>query len=132
MNIPKTLAIDYGTVRVGLATSHATLAEPLKIVSNNTRLFEEIQETCIAEDIEQVLVGISENEMAVKTHEFIEELRRHIDLPILTADETLSSQAVHKKLQTAKKSKRSGDIDHYAAAEFLQYWLDEVISGEKK
>ena len=63
--------------------------------------------------------------MAEKTKEFVVELEKHIQLPVTFMDETLSSHSVHEKLVSAKKSKREGNIDHFAAAEFLQIWLDE-------
>jgi len=125
MNIPKTLAIDYGTVRVGTAVSMHTLADPLIVVPNDENLYENIIALCKDNQVEHILIGISENEMAQKTKAFVFELKKHTDLPMTYADETLSSYTVHNKLKTAKKSKRSGDIDHYAAAEFLQTWLDE-------
>jgi len=125
MEIPKVLAIDYGTVRVGLAVSMYTLADPLVILPNDDNLINKITELLGELDADLILIGISENEMAQKTKEFTRQLKKHTDLPIKFADETLSSHTVHEKLMTAKKSKRSRDIDHYAAAEFLQAWLDE-------
>ena len=120
----KYLAIDYGTVRVGLAISHGSLAEPLKVLANDDELIANIILIVNAERIEAIVVGISENEMAEKTFAFIEDLRKSTDLEIILADETLSSKTVQEKLRSAKKSKRSGDIDHYAAAVFLQEFLD--------
>lgn len=125
MQTPKVLAIDYGTVRVGTAVSVATLADPLEIIPNSPQLFERIVQICTDHDIEHIVVGLSENEMAEKTREFVSRLKQHVSVPVELIDETLSSYAVHQKLKTAKKSKRSGNIDHYAAAEFLQAWLDE-------
>ena len=125
MEFPKTLAIDYGTVRVGTAVSMHTLADPLVVLSNNEQLFSNLIALCTENEVEQILVGISENEMAEKTKQFVLELKKHTQLPVVFYDETLSSHAVHTKLKTAKKSKRSGDIDHFAAAEFLQNWIDE-------
>lgn len=125
MEIPKVLAIDFGTVRVGLAISMYSLADPLKIIANDDNLFKNIVEICDEIAADRILVGMSENEMAKKIESFVLELKKHTDLPITFMDETLSSHTVHKKLKTAKKSKRSADIDHYAAAEFLQEWLDE-------
>ncbi len=125
MEIPKTLAIDYGTVRVGTAVSMHTLADPLVILPNTEHLFAEIVTLCNENEVEQILVGLSENEMAEKTKQFVSELKKHTNLPIIYMDETLSSHSVHTKLKNAKKSKRSGNIDHFAAAEFLQNWIDE-------
>ena len=125
MEIPKVLAIDYGTVRIGLALSVHTLADPLTVIPNNEQLFDKINAFCLEHAVELILVGISENQMAIKTQEFVAELQKRNSLPIKLIDETLSSYSVHAKLASAKKSKRSGAIDHYAAAEFLQTWLDE-------
>ncbi len=125
MDIPKVLAIDYGTVRVGIAVSAGTLADPLTVLSNDGQLFQSILRLCEEHEVSLILVGISENIMAEKTKIFVAELEKHTKLPIKFMDETLSSHSVHEKLQSAKKSKRSGDIDHFAAAEFLQIWLDE-------
>lgn len=125
MDIPKVLAIDYGTVRVGIAVSAGTLADPLEILANDAHLFENIVKLCKEHEVSLLLVGISENEMAEKTKEFVAELEKHMQLPVRFMDETLSSHSVHEKLVSAKKSKREGNIDHFAAAEFLQIWLDE-------
>jgi len=71
------------------------------------------------------VIGISEQEMAEKTRAFASQLADVTTIPLVFTDETLSSKTVHEKLITAKKSKRTGHIDHYAAAEFLQAWMDE-------
>lgn len=125
------LAIDFGTVRIGLAVSRHTLADPLEIISNDEQKFQKIQQVCQENEVEKIIVGMSENEMAEKTQKFVSELQAQIDQnwqqkpSIEFIDETLSSKTVHQKLQMAKKSKRSAHIDHLAAAEFLQDWLDE-------
>lgn len=123
--IPRCLAIDYGTVRIGLAVSRATLADPLEILPNNDAVFTRIQEICKEEAVECIIMGISERDMAQKTRAFSEQLAEYVTQPIIFMDETLSSKSVHEKLLVAKKSKRRGPIDHYAAAEFLQNWIDE-------
>ena len=123
--LPKCLAIDYGTVRVGLAVSRASLADPLEIVANDELLFERLLEIISEEQIQKIVIGLSEQVMAQKTRAFAADLATHTSVPIVFTDETLSSKTVHEKMKTAKKSKRTGHIDHYAAAEFLQHWLDE-------
>lgn len=123
--IPKCLAIDYGTVRLGLAVSRATLADPLEIIENNDQTIAKLQTILHDEEIEQIVIGISEQEMAEKTYAFAEKLAQVTNLPIVFADETLSSKSVHQKLLGAKRAKRQGAIDHFAAAEFLQNWIEE-------
>lgn len=123
----KILAIDFGTKRVGLAVNQLSLAVPLQIVANDGQLFDNLKKILASEKIELILVGMSENEMAVKTEQFVEKLKLKTDLPIEFVDETLSSKTTHQKLATShmKLKKRQGPIDHYAAAEFLQEWLDD-------
>ncbi|HYD35248.1 MAG TPA: Holliday junction resolvase RuvX [Vitreimonas sp.] len=125
--IPKTLAIDFGLSRVGLAVSYGTLAEPLKIIPHDDRLFATLAQVIVAEGVEQIVVGMSENEMAEKTRGFVEQLKTQLSLPIFMTDETLSSKTTHTKQLEAhlSLSKRQQPIDHLAAAEFLQEWLDE-------
>lgn len=122
----KVLAIDFGTKRIGVAVSRATLAEPLLILPNNEVLWSALQEIVAAEEADLVLVGMSEREMALKTQEFTNTLEKYINVPIQFIDETLSSKTVHQKLAHShmKRSKRQQPIDHYVAAELLQEWLD--------
>jgi putative transcription antitermination factor YqgF len=127
---PKTLAIDYGLARIGLAVSHGSLAEPLKVVPN-TGFFEvlsELQEVIKEENIRQLIVGISARDMAEQTKLFVAELRQHLTLPIFLADEAYSTKAAAAKLYAspAAPHRKKGPVDHYAAAEFLQDWLEEV------
>jgi putative transcription antitermination factor YqgF len=123
--IPVTLAIDYGTKRVGLAISRGSLAEPLEIVSTPEAV-SRIQEICEHEHVAQILLGLSENTMAEKTQEFARQLKLELLLPITFVDETLSSYTVHQKTLESgmSRSDRAQPIDHLAAAEFLQEWLD--------
>ncbi|NCS96999.1 MAG: Holliday junction resolvase RuvX [Candidatus Pacebacteria bacterium] len=128
--IPKCLAIDFGTVRIGLAVSRATLADPLTIIQNSAESIAVITKIIEEEEIQQIVVGISEREMAEKTRKFVQELQKTISLPIVYTDETLSSKTVHEKLLGAKRAKRQGSIDHYAAAEFLQQWIETQEAQE--
>jgi putative holliday junction resolvase len=128
--IKKTLAIDYGTKRIGLAVSHGTLAEPVAVIANDELVFSALQKIITEEKVEQLLVGISEREMAEKSKAFAQQLAEQFQLPIEFMDETLSSVTIHHKLAHShmKRSKRQQPIDHYAAAEFLQEWLDGVAA----
>lgn len=118
------LAIDYGTVRVGLAVGRAGFAEPLKIISNSENLIKELLDVLSDVQPDQIVIGISEQKMAELTKSFAVELAKVTSLPIIFADETLSSKTVHDKLRVSKKKTRTGHIDHFAAAQFLQEWLD--------
>lgn len=120
------LAIDYGTVRVGLAKSVLSLAQPLEIIGNNEKLIPKIVALCEELGVSRIVVGISENVMAKKTQAFVQELEKAVTVPIEFWDETLSSQTVHQKAREMgwSKGKQKQAIDHLAAAEILQDWLD--------
>lgn len=120
----KYLGIDYGRKRIGLALAKAGLAEPLAVLANDEHFMAKIAKIAAEEEIDELVVGLSENEMAQETAQFARQLQEELQLPLHFADETLSSYTVEHKLRSAKKKVRSGEIDHFAAAEFLQEWLD--------
>lgn len=124
-----TLGIDFGTKRIGLARSYGTLAEPWHVI--NQADFADLAAICRhlykliqQENIQQVVVGISENETERLTRDFMIELEKHISVPIFTFDETLTSQSAEAKLKQVTNSRRRPTIDHFAAAETLQEWLE--------
>lgn len=121
----RVLAFDYGTVRIGVAASRASLAEPLRVLANDESLWSQVVQLIAEEKPTALLVGISEADMAEKSKAFAHELERRSGLPVTLADETLSSHTVEQKLRALPLKKRRGAIDHYAAAEILQAWLDE-------
>ncbi len=122
MEIPKTLALDFGTVRVGCAVSYGSLAEPLCIIGNSPEVFDKIAALLNEHRIQQVLVGVSEGASAQRARQFGQRVHEKTGLPVAYADETLSTQSARKKLREQKKI--APIVDHYAAAEFLQEWLD--------
>lgn len=118
------LGIDFGTVRVGVARSYGSLAEPLTILDNNDQLFTQVRQLCQEHQVTQIVVGISEGEMAEQTESFIEKLRQYVSLPIVTNDETLTSWSAEQKLRQVKLQPRRQHVDALAAAEMLQDYLD--------
>ncbi len=116
------LALDFGTVRIGCAVSYGTLAEPLLVLANTPEVFEQILELIETHSITQILVGISESTSAERARAFGETVQKRTDLPVVFADETLSTHSARRKLREQHKVVKV--VDHYAAAEFLQEWLD--------
>ncbi len=130
MNI---LCLDYGTRRIGVALSTTPLAEPLEIISNQTKTASDVVTSqaldAILRLVDQhaialIVVGISEEAMSAKTREFIQALSTFTSIPIEEMDETLSSFQTYAQMKTMKKSKRDGNRDHFAAANILQNYLD--------
>lgn len=122
----KYLAIDYGTKRIGVAISRMWLAEPLMIVPTDSavrRLIAIIND----ERPDALVVGIADGPMAEAAKVFAKEVSKAANgLPIIEVDETLSSVETHAKVAKSgmSRSRRQQDIDHYAAATFLQDFLD--------
>lgn len=123
-----TLAIDYGRQRIGLAISRGTLAEPLVILDANQQPLAQITQICANEGVQQLVVGISENEMAQESRAFGQQVAEATGLPVAYADETLSSKTVAQRLKESGASlkRRQQPIDDLAAAVFLQDWLDDL------
>lgn len=129
-----TLAIDFGTKRIGLAITYGSLAEPLIILDNDADLFNKLLEIIKREKVQQIVVGISEAEMAKKTKFFADQLKEELiaendtegEITFHFFDESFSSKNVEERLRQKgiKASKRQGHIDHYVAALFLEEWLE--------
>lgn len=124
--MPNYLAIDYGTKRIGIAHSIGTFAEPIEIIENNAYTFSNIEKLCQEFEIDQVVIGMSDREMADATKKFAQKLTGLLGLPIHFHDESYSSAQMHDKLLHSGKSqlKRRKPIDHLVAAEILQEFLD--------
>jgi putative Holliday junction resolvase len=123
----KILGLDYGTVRVGVAVSYASLAQPLTILPNNSKLVEAIMALVAEHRIARIVVGESEGAMAKRSKEFADLLEQRLGLPIILIDETLSSYQVHEYLR-GRRLKKRGRIDHLAAAVILQNYLDDLTA----
>ncbi len=124
---PKSLAIDYGTKRIGLAVSQAALSEPLLVLQENNydEILAQIKKICTQLNVEQLVLGLSEQKMADKTRRFGEKLKQDLKLPLEYVDETLSSARVKHVLKERKKLLHGRPIDHYSAALILDNWLDD-------
>ncbi|KKR56176.1 MAG: hypothetical protein UU51_C0001G0018 [Microgenomates group bacterium GW2011_GWC1_41_20] len=118
----KTLGIDYGRSKVGLAIAEGPLAEPWRVIryTNAGMLDEKIKQIIDSEKIEKVVVGVSEGEMGKESERFAKGIGAE------TFDETLSTkdaQILSREAGIGQK-KRHDMEDAYAAAIMLQNWLD--------
>ena len=132
------LGIDYGEKRIGVSVSDppGTIASPFDTIlyTSDDDLFVQFQELIISEKIEGVVVGLpigmngQETEQTKLVHKFIELLQRHLDLPIHTADERLTSVAAENVLKEQKiqPSRNKAMVDSTAAALILHTFLDRT------
>ena len=124
------LAIDYGTVRVGLALTYGSLAEPLEVLPNDDHLLTRIKRICMENEVRTIVVGLSERKMAEKTKAWVKTLIEAINLPVELADETLSSREAAAYRQDRTRAEQKRPLDHWAAAIFLQHYLDSQPMAE--
>ncbi len=130
------LAIDYGSVRVGLALSDltGTLARPLPFIPAKTdaKLAREITALVEKESIELILLGLprhmngSLGKAAEQVQAFAAILGQATPIRIKLVDERLSTVQASRQLQEAGKNSRTqrSQIDSEAAAVLLQGYLD--------
>ena len=126
----KYIGIDYGTKRVGLATSddEGRMAFPLRVIPNSKKLVEEIAAICRSERIDGIVLGESHdfkgkpNPIMREVVPLKEALEREIGLPVTFMTEVFSSQEAARVTGTNKTN------DASAAAIVLQSYLDRVNS----
>jgi len=117
----KTLGVDFGEKKIGLAISLGPLAEPfgvVKTVSWQTRL----AKICQEEGVERLVVGVSEGKMAKKQKRFASRLGEVCRLPVFLVDETLTSREAIDKM---RELGRKGEEDKFAATLLLQRFLEK-------
>lgn len=121
----KILGVDYGRKKIGLAISEGEIAEPLAVVSPKNWLLA-LNEFCQRQEIEKIVIGISEGKMAEETRRFGEKIQKLTGVPVVFHDETLTSIEAKKKMIEAKKGKRKRkkEEDAVAAALILQSFLE--------
>ena len=132
----RTLALDFGDKRIGVALSDPTglLGSPLTTLTrtNPRHNFNAILDLVTEHEIETIVVGlpISLNgtigPQGQKTLNFCDELRETISVPIKMLNEQYTSAEAELRIRESgeKPSKNRGRVDAIAAAIILQEWLD--------
>jgi putative Holliday junction resolvase len=132
----RTLALDHGTVRIGVAVSDelGMIAQPLEFIPAEplAGFLERLKRLVVEREVGLVLVGMPRNmdgsygPAAEKVKEFVRQLRETLSVPIQTWDERLTSVQAQRMLREAavKGAKQRQKIDQMAAAILLQSYLD--------
>ena len=129
----KYLGLDYGQARVGLAlgddqTKVAVGKGILEGLTQN-KLIEKLKAIVNLEKIERVVVGLPLNmsgqptAMTEEVKLFVEKLRNHLNIPVQTIDERLTSQMADNLLKEVKGVKKQ---DQVAAQLILQNYLESI------
>jgi putative Holliday junction resolvase len=131
------LGIDVGAVRVGVALSDpdGVLATPLTTVARDVAVGSDLRTIAglVAEhEAVEVVVGLPrtlagrEGRAAEAAREFAEALERALDVPVVLADERLTTVVATRQLRARgmKGRKQRAVVDQAAAVAILQGWLD--------
>jgi putative Holliday junction resolvase len=141
----RTLAIDLGTRRVGLALSDAggKLATPLDVlqISSPEQAVTSILKTIEHEGVERIVIGLPLNmddsvgPQARAAIAWGRGLGERSAKPVLFVDERLSSFDAEQQLNDRRKSgekltrkRKKEQLDAIAAATFLQAFLDGKLT----
>ena len=130
----RTLGIDYGETRIGIAVSDPLkiISKPLRTVKNNDNFLTELQNIIKEKNVDAIVVGYpigmkgQVTKQTEKVDSFIELLAENINIKILKVDERLSSVSASKSLilQGIKTGHNKELIDDTSAAIILQEFLD--------
>lgn len=131
----KILGIDYGKSKIGLAISEADFAEPFKVIqaSSMTEAVLLLMDIIKTEQINKVIVGVSEGAMGVESENFAKILKSKILIPVETFDETLTTyDAQEISLEAGVPRKRRSQMeDAYAATLILRNYLDSALKEKE-
>ena len=131
----RVIAFDIGDKRVGVA-----LSDPLGIMALPQKTYwrkgyeKDLQAlSLIAKEscVEKIVCGLplnfdgSESEQTGKTREFIDGLKKYVDIPIVTADERFTTLMARRVLIEAdmRREKRKEVIDSIAASYILEDYI---------
>ncbi|MCH8171485.1 MAG: Holliday junction resolvase RuvX [Bacteroidetes bacterium] len=136
LNLKRTLAIDYGTKRVGLALTDPllTFAYPFETLTNDKNLWKQLKHIMDEKGINKIILGYpiredgKESILIREINKFKEKLEKLFKVDIILWDEIYTSRIAEKRIletRTKKKDRRDKRlIDSNAAAIMLQEYLD--------
>ncbi|NDA25967.1 MAG: Holliday junction resolvase RuvX [Verrucomicrobia bacterium] len=132
----RTLGIDFGTRRIGLALSDptGTLASPLPFLENTgiPEVIAKLEELVQSHGIKIIVVGLPRNmdgtygPSAEKVRDFISQIQPQLSAKILAQDERLTTAQASRDLSQIGLNQKElrKKIDSAAASLILQQFLD--------
>lgn len=131
----RTLGVDVGTVRVGIALSDPLgyTAQPLEVIERKkTDPFARIAALVVEREVTLIVVGYpltlagEVGPAAQSVDAFIAELATKVTVPIERWDERMTTAAAQRSMIEggARRSERRAGIDKVAAALLLQSYMD--------
>jgi len=129
----KILAVDYGTVRVGLALSDEeqqwAFGRGIASVASDAEAIAAIDAILKKEQVEKIVLGLpltlrgeEDGKMATKIQDFGRRLKEATGVSVEFEDERLSSEAAHQLAHDAGK-KSTAPVDEQTAILLLESYL---------
>jgi len=134
--LSRILAIDYGTVRIGLAVSDPLriIATGLRTIANTGGSIDEIMSIIAEYEISEIIVGNplllsgKESRTSADVHAFVRRLTERTGKPVTLIDERYTSVMAQKSIiamgMKKKERQKKARIDEIASAILLQGYLD--------
>lgn len=128
----RTLALDIGTKRIGVALADGvvSIAVPYRVIEADGNEIDTIVRLMDLEAVSTLVIGYPRNQMGGETpqtqyvKDFVARLPEHIQEKIIYQDESLTSVHAEERLKAAGKPYAKGDIDMVAASLILQDYLE--------
>ena len=132
----KTMGIDFGLARIGIALSDDTkfLATPFETYRrvNEDKDIQHLIDIITTKKVDEIVCGLpmnmagEEQEIAKKTREFMQNLTSKHEIKVNFVDERLSSLMAEELLKETERDwkKRKEKLDAVAASIILQDYLD--------
>lgn len=122
----RTLGIDFGSKRIGIALSdeNGEFSLPYGVIENNDHVIREIRELCAINAVGEVVVGESkdfngeDNQIMTQIGPFVEKLKGVLGVPVELHPEFLTS------VQAERLQGKNDKLDASAAALILGSYLD--------
>ncbi|MGM0574531.1 MAG: Holliday junction resolvase RuvX [Myxococcota bacterium] len=134
----RTLGIDFGEARIGLAMSDEAcrIAMPWGVLEDKDKgaQIRRVADLVAEEGVERVVVGIpyeldgAVGPMAEMAEKYAAKLESVVDVPVLRYDERFTSAAAEEALKEMPRKKKrrmnKGDVDRLAATFLLRWFLE--------
>ncbi|HPD41685.1 MAG TPA: Holliday junction resolvase RuvX [Anaerolineae bacterium] len=138
----RTLALDLGDRRIGVALSDATgtLARPLEVFQRRSRAadFAHVAALVQQHEVGAVVIGLpfnmngTEGQRAAWTRDYGAALEQAVERPVIFWDERLTTVEAEELLQAqGRRRSEKRSVDAIAAAIILQGYLDHLRDEEK-
>ncbi len=135
-NKMKTMGIDFGLARIGIALSDDTkfLASPFETYKRKGEELDiqHLIDIIKSKNVDEIVCGLpmnmagEEQEIAKKTRDFMSKIQEQVNIKINFVDERLSSLMAEEMLKETERDwkKRKEKLDAVAASIILQDYLD--------